>query len=197
MRRLVKFALPCAALVLYAAAAHAQPVPPGGGASSPPLSPYLGLLSGTGNPGLNYLGIVQPQMQLAQRFNQLNQQYNQASNTLSNLEAGSAPTFRYTGNVAVFNNTGPYFSRHPITGGNNALRRGFGGGGGFSAGGGGLGGAGQFNSLGGGGSSFGGGSAFGGGGSAFGGGGGFGGGANRGFGGAFGGGGANLSLPRR
>ncbi len=121
--------LPSAAAALLIASfadspqASAQPQVPGGGAASrPTVSPYLNLLGGYGNPGLNYLGIVRPQQQLLQQFGQIQQQQqqlgaqNQALNqALLNTEESLLPP---TGNVSVFNSTGGYFNRIPgITGG--------------------------------------------------------------------------------
>ena len=134
MRRLVKFCLPAALVVFSAAVASAQPSPQAGPVSRPSFSPYLNLVNRGNNPALNYLGIVRPQQQQAQQLNQLSQQYNQTTNALQNslngLAEGIDPNVRFTGYVAVFNNTGPYFSRNPISGSGGGLRSGGGSGGG-------------------------------------------------------------------
>jgi hypothetical protein len=131
MRRPVKFCLPAALVVFSAAVASAQPCPQAGPVSRPSLSPYLNLVNRGNNPALNYFGIVRPQQQAQQR-NQLSQQYTQTTNALQNsvnsLAEGADPNVRFTRNVAVFNNTGPYFSRNPISGSNG----GGGGSGGFN-----------------------------------------------------------------
>ena len=113
-------------------AATAQPQPPGGGAglggSRPTFSPYLNLV-GRGNPAINYLGIVRPQLQAQQQFGQLQQQANANSAGLQTLNSGLAvgadPNSLQTGVVARFNNTSPYFNRHPITGSGGSVGGGF------------------------------------------------------------------------
>ena len=138
MRCFAKFFLPAALVVFSTTAALAQPSPSGGPVGRPAFSPYLNLLNNGSSPALNYLGYVRPQQQQFQQLNQLTQQYNQTTNALqnsvNNLAQGADPNVRFTGNVAVFNNTGPYFSRHPISGngGGGGLRSGGGGAGGFN-----------------------------------------------------------------
>ncbi len=110
----------CAAVLLTATVASAQPMPGGGGAAQrPTFSPYLNLLNRGGNPGLNYLGIVRPQQQMQQQFNQLQQQTNQQLQSLgqsydSQLDALSGAFLPATGNVAVFNSAPGYFGRIPF-----------------------------------------------------------------------------------
>jgi len=102
--------------------ASAQPQVPGGGAGSrPTFSPYLNLLGGGRSPGLNYLGIVRPQMQLNQQLNQLQQQLTVQNATLNDGFESSQDVLLPTGNVAVFNSTGGYFNRIPgITSGGSS-----------------------------------------------------------------------------
>ena len=108
--------------------ATAQPVAPGGGLSRPSFSPYLNLANRGNNPSLNYLGIVRPQLQAQQQFGQLQQQYQQSNqglqSQLNQLAQGVDASLPLTGHVATFNNTGSYFSRHPVTGGGGAGRAG-------------------------------------------------------------------------
>ena len=108
--------------------ATAQPVAPGGGLSRPSFSPYLNLANRGNNPSLNYLGIVRPQLQAQQQFGQLQQQYQQSNqglqSQLNQLSQGVDASLPLTGHVATFNNTGSYFSRHPVTGGGGAGRAG-------------------------------------------------------------------------
>ena len=137
MRCFATFCLPAAFVVFSTTAALAQPAPSGGPVGRPAFSPYLNLLNNGSSPALNYLGYVRPQQQQLQQLNQLSQQYNQSTNALqnsvNNLAQGADPNVRFTGNVAVFNNTGPYFSRHPISGnGGGGLRSGGGGSSGFN-----------------------------------------------------------------
>ena len=120
---MTRTALPVAALLLLSASdLFAQPVPPVGPAQRPTFSPYLNLLNRGGNPGLNYLGIVRPQMQLQQQFNQLQQQTNQQFQYLnqsfdSQIDTLSGAFLPPTGSVSTFNNLGNYFGRIPVGGG--------------------------------------------------------------------------------
>ncbi|MGL6075093.1 MAG: hypothetical protein ACRC8S_13115 [Fimbriiglobus sp.] len=118
----------------------AQAQPPGAPAPRPSVSPYLNLVNRGNNPALNYLSIVRPQQQMAQQFNQLNQQYRQSINGLQNsidqLGQEQNQSFNpFTGHAAVFNSTYGYFSRHPVSGtmaggggGGMGMGGGFGGG---------------------------------------------------------------------
>lgn len=117
------------AVLLLASAAFAQPQPPVGPALRPTFSPYLNLLNRGNNPGLNYLGIVRPQQQMQQQFNQLQQQQNQQFAALGQAYDAQLDTLANaflpaTGNVAVFGNTGGYFGRIPV---GNGTSGGFGG----------------------------------------------------------------------
>ena len=100
--------------------ATAQPMAPGGGLSRPSFSPYLNLANRGNSPALNYLGIVRPQLQAQQQLGQLQQQYQQTNqglqSQLNELSQGVDGSLPLTGHVATFNNTGSYFSRHPVTG---------------------------------------------------------------------------------
>ena len=119
-----------AAVLLAASVVVAQPMPGAGAAQRPTFSPYLNLLNRGNNPGLNYLGIVRPQQQMQQQFNQLQQQTNQQLQSLgqaydSQLDTLSNAFLPPTGNVSVFNSTAGYFGRIPYGSGGG----GFGGGG--------------------------------------------------------------------
>ena len=142
--------LTVATVLLLAAPLVAQPQPRAT-PTRPVFSPYLNLLGGTGNPGLNYYGIVRPQMQLQQQFNQLQQQTNQqfaalgqsADAQLDPLMSGAylPPT---GGTVSVFGSTAGYFGRIPTGNMVSGTSR-FGSGGGGGLGGlSGMGGAGGF-----------------------------------------------------
>ena len=151
MKSPARFCLPAVLTLLTAASASAQPQATPGPVGRPSFSPYLNLLNNGTSPAANYLGFVRPQQQAFQQLNQLTQQYNQTNaalqNSVDSLAQGADPNVRFTGYVAVFNNTRGYFSRNPINGG-GGLRSGggggFGGGGGSSANRGGLGGGGAF-----------------------------------------------------
>jgi len=120
---MTRIVLAFAAVLLSAPVLFAQPMPGVGPAQRPSFSPYLNLLNTGNNPGLNYLGIVRPQMQLQQQFNQLQQQTNQQTAALgqaydSQLGALANAFLPPTGNVSTFGNLGGYFGRIPM--GNNA-----------------------------------------------------------------------------
>lgn len=124
-----------AAVLLVGSVALAQPMPGVGAAQRPTFSPYLNLLNRGNNPGLNYLGIVRPQQQMQQQFNQLQQQTNQQLQSLgqaydSQLDTLSSAFLPATGNVSTFGNVSGYFGRIPF--GNSVFG---GGGGGFGGGG--------------------------------------------------------------
>ena len=118
--------------------AVAQPVPPGGGVARPSAGSYLSLFSGSGNPGINYLGITRPQQQLQQNLLQNQQQFQQAAGLfqqeLNGLAVGADPNLPFTGRVARFNSLAPYYTRHPVTGSSGRIQSGFGGGGGVGGG---------------------------------------------------------------
>ena len=145
--------LAAATLLLFGSAselprASAQPQVPGGGGQRPSFSPYLNLLGGSGNPGLNYLGLVRPQQQLNQQFNQLQQQLTTQNATINDAIQSSQDSLLPTGNVSVFNSYGGYFNRIPgITSGGSSggISSGFNRPLGAFAGGGGVGGGGVGN----------------------------------------------------
>lgn len=125
------------AVLLLTAAVFAQPQPPVGPAQRPTFSPYLNLLNRGNNPGLNYLGIVRPQQQMQQEFNQLQQQTNQQFAALgqsydAQLDTLANAFLPATGNVAVFGSTGGYFGRIPTGNGGSLGGSRFGGTGSFS-----------------------------------------------------------------
>lgn len=125
---MTRTALALSVVLLAAPVLFAQPMPGVGPAQRPTFSPYLNLLNRGGNPGLNYLGIVRPQQQMQQQFNQLQQQTNQQLSALgsaydSQLDTLSSAFLPPTGNVSTFGNLGNYFGRIPT-----------GSGGGFSGG---------------------------------------------------------------
>jgi hypothetical protein len=70
-RQLIRALLPAAALVAVAAPAAAQypyPYPNAAvGSAQSPLSPYLNLQSGRGNPAVNYYNFVRPGLQAQQQ----------------------------------------------------------------------------------------------------------------------------------
>jgi hypothetical protein len=106
-------------IALIAPAVQAQPVPPSI-PQRPAFSPYLNLLRG-GNPGLNYYGLVRPQLQLNEQYGQLQSRLNQFAREADQQDdpffgAGSNanrynPYLPLTGYVARFDDLGGYFNR--------------------------------------------------------------------------------------
>src|SRR5947208_16346116 len=114
---------------LAAAGADAAqyPYPPGygtggtPGAARPPVSPYLNILQGTGNPAVNYYNFTRPALQ-GQQFYQQQQSFGLgpvepfglASRDVLYAPPGTGPSERMpspTGHESVFMNTGRYFNR--------------------------------------------------------------------------------------
>lgn len=89
--------------------ARAQVVGRGGGpVGTPTVSPYLNLLRNNNTPGLNYFGLVRPQIQTNADLRLLNQQTLQPRAGLPS--AGDNPEEQLaTGHAAVFMNLGGYF----------------------------------------------------------------------------------------
>ncbi len=105
------------AVIVTAAVASAQPQP--AAVQRPSFSPYLNLARGGTNPGINYLGVVRPQMQLQQQYGLLQQQLRQTNQSLQEVGSavyGTDPNVPLSGHAAVFNNTGRYFSSNPAFG---------------------------------------------------------------------------------
>lgn len=116
---MTRIVLAFATVLLSAPVLFAQPMPGVGAAQRPTFSPYLNLLNRGNNPGLNYLGIVRPQQQMQQQFNQLQQQTNQQLLSLGQaydgqLDALAGAILPPTGNVSTFGNLGGYFGRIPM-----------------------------------------------------------------------------------
>ncbi|MBX9580358.1 MAG: hypothetical protein K2X87_08630 [Gemmataceae bacterium] len=136
----VRLACAAAAVLAAAGAAAAQPPIPGGiGAIRPPaFSPYLNLMRDDGfSPGLNYFGIVRPQVEARRALYGLESQVQVNRQAIAGVQSGLAGgeyNLPYTGHPSVFLNTGGYFLN---SGGRGGPFTGSGGGGGGSLGGGG------------------------------------------------------------
>jgi hypothetical protein len=95
--------------------AHAQfglPQPPTNPYLQPPVSPFLNINRGGGNPAVNYFGIVQPQLQTAQQLQALQMQQAQMMQlgTGANLiDVNNPGVLAATGHGSQFFNYGHYF----------------------------------------------------------------------------------------
>jgi hypothetical protein len=121
-----------------ASQARAQFFQPGGGAPNQPptLSPYLNLTR-PGAPGINYYGMVRPQVDTAKQMQVLQQQQLQQQQLYGQLgmfddgTGQAAPTVAVTGHQATFFNYSHYFGQaggnfapmQPPPGINPALKR--------------------------------------------------------------------------
>ena len=105
-----------AALSAGAAGASAQPPVPGGGYHRPPaFSPYLNLLRSGNSPGVNYYGLVRPQMQFREAIQNLSNQVDQNQEAIGNL-AATGNALPSTGHPTQFMNLGGYFMSNSSTG---------------------------------------------------------------------------------
>ncbi|SRR6185312_703237 len=85
----------------------AQPLPGMLGQNGrPAFSPYLNLTRPGGTPALNYFGMVQPQTQFRQSFQNLQGAVNFNQQAISNVQAGELPA---TGHAVGFMNYNSYF----------------------------------------------------------------------------------------
>ncbi len=103
-------------MLLFASAAVAQPMVPGGGFQRPTVSPYINLARGNGgisNAALNYYGIVRPEQAFRQQAASLQQQLTQTNQNLGSLaQDASNPQTAVTGRGAVFNQYSQYFNTY-------------------------------------------------------------------------------------
>ena len=126
-----RWAVAVVAAAVTASAGSAQPQP-SGGPPAPSFGQYLNLINRGGSPALNYFGIVQPQLQLAQQQAQLQnnqrvlgQNIQQVNQDIQAAEYGiyGQSVFGYnrnlrrTGYIPTFANTGHYFNTNPALGG--------------------------------------------------------------------------------
>lgn len=92
-------------LGLVVSTASAQP--PGPPPPPPAFSPYLNLLRPGNSPGVNYYGLVRPQMEFRNNIQNLQQQVSNNRADISGLNNAVIPT---TGHTTSFLNTGGYYS---------------------------------------------------------------------------------------
>jgi hypothetical protein len=111
MQTLIFAAALLALFVASSGEAFAQPAYPGPGGyrpnNPPAYSPYLNLLRAGNSAGVNYYGLVRPELEFRGAYQGLQQQFNQQQN------AGQTATDQFglpvTGHTATFLNTGGYF----------------------------------------------------------------------------------------
>lgn len=98
-----------AALVLLATTTAARAQAPGvPGAGRPVFSPYLNLLRRDASPGVNFYGLVRPQIVAQGAIQSLQQQVNAATRLAASQQAMTTE-LPVTGLPATFMNTGGYF----------------------------------------------------------------------------------------
>lgn len=95
----------------YAGPAQAQqlPRPQQNQFQRPAVSPYLNLAR-PGNPGVNYYGLVRPQVDFNQQLQYLQQNQLGANNLVDELAAQDGYGYSFTGRSTAFGNLGRYFS---------------------------------------------------------------------------------------
>lgn len=127
---MTRFAAAMLGLAVAAGTGFSQPQP--NVAPRPTFSPYLNLLrGGGGGAGINYFGLVRPEIQMRQQANSLQQQLNATNQNLTNIEnqllqPGEQPGLAGTGHGVVFNQPFRYFNTLP--GGSGGARGASGGG---------------------------------------------------------------------
>ncbi|MFL5342136.1 MAG: hypothetical protein ACJ8F7_18475 [Gemmataceae bacterium] len=118
MRSFTAFSAVVAVAIVGTEPASAQFPPPGPGttpANPPVVSPYLNLLRRGSSAGVNYYGLVKPDMEFRNAYRGLQQQLNLQQN--ANQQIDQQTGLPYTGHAAVFLNTGGYFlNSTPATG---------------------------------------------------------------------------------
>ncbi len=89
-----------------------QPVAPGGAYGpygQPPVSPYINLLRGGSSAGVNYYGIVRPQMYFRNTVQRLQQDVNSDQQAIAGMDAGMADMMPATGVRSGFMLQNRYF----------------------------------------------------------------------------------------
>ncbi len=117
---MLRYAVAAVLGLVVSGSGFAQPQPPVS-ATRPTYSPYLNLLRGGTLPGVNYYGLVRPEMQFRQQANSLQQQLNSTNQNLQNfenqlLQPGEQPNLPGTGHGVVFNQPFRYFNRLAVGG---------------------------------------------------------------------------------
>jgi hypothetical protein len=111
MRNMAWVALACVAASLWLETATAQPPFPGstpGPYTQPAVSPYLNLTRRGSSAGVNYFGLVRPQLEFRNAYRELQQQ--SVNNQFGTAQSSDPQTgLPHTGHTAVFLNTGGYF----------------------------------------------------------------------------------------
>lgn len=95
-------------LGLSAGAATAQPRV--GPTPRPPVSPYLNLIRPGNSPGVNYYGLVRPQIEFRNNLQNLQQQVTTNRDAITGLNTTVSAAIPVTGHATTYLNTGGYFS---------------------------------------------------------------------------------------
>lgn len=95
-------------LLLVGGTAAAQPRV--GPTNRPAVSPYLNLLRPGNSPGVNYYGLVRPQMEFRNNIQNLQQQVTTNQQAIAGLNDAVNTGIPVTGHSTSFLNTGGYFS---------------------------------------------------------------------------------------
>ena len=88
--------------------------------SRPAVSPYLNLLRPGNSPGVNYYGLVRPQLEFQNGLRNLQQQVQTNETAIAGLNKAILPT---TGHTSTFLNTGGYYSGGAGTNGGGSAPR--------------------------------------------------------------------------
>lgn len=95
-------------LVVLARPVKAQYQPVNQTQLRPALSPYLNLAR-PGSPGINYYGIVRPELQNANAIGSLQQQLNTLETATPTIDPQTGLPMLYTGHPVMFNNLSHYY----------------------------------------------------------------------------------------
>ena len=112
--------LPAILLLCLAAGGASAQTGAGPAPSRPAVSPYLNLLRPGNSPGVNYYGLVRPQLELQNGLRNLQQQVQTNETAIAGLNKAILPT---TGHTSTFLNTGGYYSGGAGTNGGGSAPR--------------------------------------------------------------------------
>ena len=90
----------------------------------PTISPYLNLMR-SGNPAINYYGIVRPQIETYQNLQQMQGEIQQIQNFPLQGQANAQMNLPMTGHAATFMNYSHYFGAYGTRGGTAGMPTGY------------------------------------------------------------------------